>query len=177
MQLQVSENTILRTWGNEDAPTLFALVNKNRQMLQPWLPWVPAVTEVKDSQKFIQDSSSDPHSERGLELGIWYHNKLAGCLGLHEISKTHNRTSLGYWLGEEYQGKGIMTNSVKTLTHFCFEELTLNRIEIRAAVKNIASQKVAKRLGFRFEGTLREVELIDGQYLDQNVYSKIRKDV
>lgn len=176
MQLRVDENTILRTWEEADAPALFALVDANREMLLPWLPWVPNVKTVNDSLEFIKTSSSDPNIEKGFEMGIWHNSELAGCLGLHEVSKEHRKTSLGYWLGRKFQGRGIMTKSVNRLIDYCFDELKVNRVELRAATENLASQSVAKRLGFTQEGILREAEMVNGRFLDNCVFSLLKKD-
>jgi ribosomal-protein-serine acetyltransferase len=176
MQLEVNESITLKTWEENNAPLLFALVEANRECLFPWLPWVPGVKSVKDSVEFIQTSSSDPKSEKGLELGIWMQDQLVGCLGLHAVSKQSKFTSLGYWLGRDFQGKGIMTKSVAYLIEYCFKELDLNRIEIRAAVENAGSRGVAERLGFKQEGILRQVEYVANKYQNQVVYSLLREE-
>lgn len=59
-----------------------------------------------------------------------------------------NKTAyIGYWLGEEFQGNGIMTKVAKTLTDYAFNELNLNKVEIRAAVENEKSRAIPERLG------------------------------
>lgn len=176
MHIQVNEHILLKTWEEIEADQLFSLVDSNRDILSPWLPWVPYVQKVSDSLHFIKTSGSDPTQEKGLEMGIWYQSKLAGCIGLHEVSFQHKKTSVGYWLGKEFFGKGIMTLSVKSLATYCFTELGLNRFELRAATENLNSQAVAKRLGFIKEGVLREAELVEGRFLDDIVFSVLKKE-
>lgn len=171
MQLTIDEDTVLRTWVETDSETLFALVEANRAQLAAWLPWVPKTTSTADSLAFIKQSSSDPRSEQGVEFGIWYRGELAGCLGLHEILHQDFRTSIGYWLGKRYQGRGIMTKSVARLIDYCFIDLSLHRIEIRTCVDNTASSAVANRLGFSREGILRDAEYINGTFRDLAVYA------
>ena len=177
MQLSVDQHTILRTWSDEDAPTLFSLTTANRELLAQWLPWVPSIQQENDSLRFIQADNDDPIAGETLEFGIWHQDTLVGCLGLRDISRQHKHAKFGYWLGKDFHGKGLMTTSCRALLNYCFDELDLNRIEIRAAVENLASQNVAKRLGFSFEGVLREAELVQNRFLDLQVYSKLKSDV
>ena len=90
--IAANDKIILKSWKPEYAPQLFGLVDKNRSTLQVWLPWVPTVQKVEDSQSFIKDAIKD-QGVRGLELGIWYEEKLVGCIGLHEID-TRNQTQV-----------------------------------------------------------------------------------
>lgn len=83
---------------------------------------------------------------------------------------------IGYWLGEKYQGKGIMTKACKALIQYCFEELNLERIEIRVATENIKSQAIPERLGFQKEGCLRNAEVLYDQYIDLYVYGLLKKE-
>jgi len=81
---------------------------------------------------------------------------------------------LGYWIGKEHEGNGIITSSCRRLLQYGFEVLMLNRIEIRCGVENVRSQRVPERLGFTKEGTLRQVENIRGQFIDHYLYSLLR---
>jgi ribosomal-protein-serine acetyltransferase len=172
-EIDIGDHLALRTWNIESAPLLFSLVDRNREHLGRWLPWVPFVRSVEDSEKFIRDAVQKWENQEGLELGIWDGVDLVGCIGLHELNRLHNKTSIGYWLGAEYQGRGIMTNAVQAFVQYCFQEQKFHRVEIRAAVENIASRAVAERAGFLQEGVLRAAEFVQEKYLDIVVYSKI----
>jgi hypothetical protein len=89
----------------------------------------------------------------------------------HGVSWQHRSTSIGYWLAESAQGRGIMTRTVRTLVDHAFGEWRLHRVEIRAAVGNRRSRAIPERLGFTEEGVAREAELIGDRYLDQVIYS------
>lgn len=172
--IKASGSIELKSWKEEYASELFQLVDSNREYLAEFLNWVPNVKQESDQLKFITDSIESLDKETGMELGIWFEGKLVGCIGLHEIDRRNNKTSIGYYLGRDFQGKGIMTKSVKALIDFCFKELQMNRIEIRAAVQNTKSRAIPERLGFTKEGILREAELVQGKYLDNVVYGLLR---
>ena len=86
------------------------------------------------------------------------HGELVGIIGTHQIHWINRTVSIGYWLGEGYQGKGIMTKACKAVIQYLFEECGLHRIEIRAAVDNQKSRRIAERLSFSLEGILRQCE-------------------
>jgi len=174
--INVNKDIKLRSWKLKWAADLFRLVDKNRKYLRSWLPWVPGIKKVADSKKFIANSLKEQKKGIGLELSVWYKDKLVGCLGLHGLSKDNRRASIGYWLDSSYQGKGIMTGSVKALIDYSFRELNLNRIGIEIATKNTKSLAIAKRLNFVKEGVVREFELVNNRLLDNAVYSLLKRE-
>jgi len=176
INISVTRDIELKSWQIENAPELFALCNKNRDYLSPWLPWVPSVKTVADSGKFIADSLVEAEKKDGLELGIWQKNKLVGCLGLHSLSLTNRRAEIGYWLDSDHQGQGIMTQSVKALINYCFTKLNLNRLTIEAATENKPSNSIVQKLGFTQEGIIRQFEFVNGQFLDYKLYSLLRSE-
>ena len=166
INISASPDIQLRNWNVKYASELFALSEKNRDYLLPWLPWVPLVKKVADSEKFITSSIEDMEKNKGLELGIWYQNKLVGCLGLHALSQKNRRASIGYWLDKDHQGRSIMSNSVKALVDYCYGQLDLNRLSIEASVENKPSYSVAERLSFVKEGIARQYEVVNGETSD-----------
>lgn len=174
--IKIDKDIQLRSWRPELAAELFRLTNKNREYLQLWLPWVPGVKKVSDSKKFITTSLKEQKKGVGLELGIWYQDKLIGCIGLHGLSKDNRRASIGYWLDFDYQGKGIMIASAKALIDYSFKKLNLNRIGIEIATKNTKSLAIAERLNFTKEGVIREFEFVNNRFLNEFVYSLLKRE-
>lgn len=70
-------------------------------------------------------------------------------MGFNKINRNNGSAEIGYWLSEDYQGKGIMTECVRTLADFGFESLKLSKIEIRCRAENARSVNIPKRLGFK----------------------------
>ena len=75
------------------------------------------------------------------------------------------------------QGKGIVTKAVKRVMKIGFEDLSLNRLEIKAAVQNIRSRAIPERLGFRLEGILRQAEVVQDAFYDQALYSFLKDEL
>ena len=101
-----------------------------------------------------------------------------GCIGLRPGADVHRRTAeLGYWLGEPFWGRGIMTEAVSTFTAQAFIDFDLARLYAESFATNEASARVLQKAGFTCEGRLRSYVLKDGQLLDALVYAKLRDDV
>ncbi len=118
--------------------------------------WIQRQTE-EDSMAFIQGAMQQAMQNNGFQAGIWSHGELVGIIGTHQIHWINRTVSIGYWLGEGYQGKGIMTKACQAVIRYLFEECGLHRIEIRAAVDNQKSRRIPERLSFSLEGILDNV--------------------
>lgn len=95
--------------------------------------------------------------------------ELIGCMGLH-IAQDHNKAELGYWIGQPYWQQGYATEAAERLLQYGFDELYLNRIWAAAMAKNPASSAVMKKIGMKYEGTLKEHIRKWGEYEDLDYY-------
>ncbi len=176
LNIKINDDLELRQLSLGDAEELFRLTDENRSYLREWLSWVDKSQSVEDTEKFIQLGLEEWEKRIGVEFGIWHKGKPAGCIGLHELNQQNHKTVIGYWLAEKFQGKGIMTDSVKALINYLFDELKLNRIEIHCAVGNEKSCAIPERLGFTNEGVMREAEWLNDHYVDWNLYALLASD-
>ncbi len=103
-------------------------------------------------------------------------NKVAGCTRLAEISWKDERGQIGWtWIAKEFQGSGLNKAMKFLILKYGFEELNLNRIELKADERNLQSRKAMKNIGATEEGTLREhMKLHDG-YIRNTVFYSILK--
>ncbi|NJL20140.1 MAG: GNAT family N-acetyltransferase [Leptolyngbyaceae cyanobacterium SM1_3_5] len=160
----------LRLFELRHAEILFALVEQNRDRLRAWLSWVDDSQSSQDTEKFIINSLQEFTSERGFAAGIWFHNQLVGSIGLHDISWSDRKATIGYWLSETVEGKGIMTNACRAIINYAFQELKLHRMTIRVQPENHRSRAIPERLGFQKEGILRQDNWMYDRYIDLIVY-------
>lgn len=157
--------------SESDSKFTFPIIDAQRDYLREWLPWVDTTTSeqhLKSFYKFCQQKKLD---NNGFECLIKFQGIPIGQIGLHKIDSANKCTSIGYWLSEKYQGKGIITQSCKALIDYCFDELSINRIEIKCAIENKKSNKIPLSLSFRHEGILKGAELLNGQFIDANLYA------
>jgi ribosomal-protein-serine acetyltransferase len=174
----LDEDISLRLYQPDDAEELFELTIESKEYLKQWLGWLDYTNTAEDSASFIQSSLSayEKNGEHPQAAAIIYKGKIAGTIGFNEISRLHKIGIIGYWLGEKYQGKGIMSRAFSALVDYGFEKAGLNRIEVRAAAGNMKSRALPKRLGFTEEGIIREAEWLYDHYEDHVVYGLLKKE-
>lgn len=156
-----------------DSKELFNLIDTNREHLYKWLPWVNFTRTEEDSVEFISMAQSDYENLKSVQYALIYKNQIAGMFGINEINKRNKSVSLGYWLGEEYQGNGIVIDSAKFIIEHLFNKENIHRIEIRADKNNLKSRAVPEKLNFSLEGVLKDADYIDNHYEDVHLYSLI----
>ena len=176
LTIPVREGLKLRRRVVSDAESAFQVIDKNRKYLMQWLPWLDDSKTVGDIRKYIRNDISEFKKREGCDFGIWYEGQWIGGIGLSSFGTKDRKTSIGYWLSEDFQGRGIMTDSVHALVSYCFKHLNLNRIVIRCAVANTKSRMIPLRLGFKEEGVLRQSEWLYDHFVDLVVYSLLREE-
>lgn len=164
----------LRILRETDAPALFAATDQNRRHLREWLPWLDGIQTAEDTSKFISLTNKKLRDRTGLSLGIDFRGGLVGVIDLHEMDLINRSAKIGYWLAEMHQGQGIMTRSAEALIRYAFEEMALNRLEIRVAPENERSQGIPRRLGFLHEGRLAQAEWLYLRFVDHDLYGMTR---
>jgi ribosomal-protein-serine acetyltransferase len=150
-----------------DSKALFHLVDSNRQYLKQWLPWLDYNQKEQDTIDFINKNIQD----KNIVMGIFYQNELVGLCSNHPIDHANRKVAIGYWISEHVGGKGIMSKVVRYFCDYLFKTTDLNRIEIRVATGNVASQKIAEKCGFTFGEIIHNAENLYGKFVDHKVYS------
>ncbi|OGF56046.1 MAG: alanine acetyltransferase [Candidatus Fraserbacteria bacterium RBG_16_55_9] len=166
----------LRLLEDRHATELFLLTDQNRDHLRRWLPWVDVTASIEITRKFIRNALKLFAANRGFQAGIWYQGRLAGVIGYHRIDWFNRKTSIGYWLGASFQGKGLMTKACRALVDYAFHDLKLNRVEIRCAAQNKRSRAIPERLGFTQEGVSRQAEWLYDHYVDHVIYAMLASE-
>ncbi len=116
--------------------------------------------------------------EVGLRWIITYkdEDECIGDVGFYDYEKKHSRAEIGYILGKEHWGKGIMTEAIKAALDYGFNEIKLNRVQALIDPRNEASKRVAEKHGFKYEGTFRDYEYEHGGFIDLNMYSALKSE-
>jgi ribosomal-protein-serine acetyltransferase len=172
----INDELSLKLLELRHAEALFRLTDRNRNALREWLPWVDSNVSVEQTKSFIQSTLEAFARNEGIQLGLYVNGQIAGCIGLHQLDWANRKTSIGYWLGSEFQGGGRMTSACRAVVDYVFRELNLNRVEILAAERNVKSRAIPERLGFVQEGRIRQAERLNGRYVDHIVYGMLREE-
>jgi ribosomal-protein-serine acetyltransferase len=174
--MKVDTEIELQLFQPHHATELYWLVDSNRMYLREWLPWVDSMTSPASYHSIIPLWLSQFAENKGFNAGIRYKGHLTGSIGLHDIDWRNSQTSIGYYLAEGAQGKGIMTRSVVAVLNHIFYELGINRVEIRCGIANRKSRAIPERLQFTSEGIIRDGENLYGQFHDLIVYSMLANE-
>ena len=114
--------------------------------------------------------------------GIWWaicsagDTEFFGAGGFNNWQKQHKKAEIGFWLLPEYWGKGFMQEAMPVLLNYGFTEMELHRVEGFVESENINCIKAIKKLGFEFEGRMRECEIKDGKFIDLDIFVKLKRE-
>jgi [ribosomal protein S5]-alanine N-acetyltransferase len=170
MQLVLVRCTI-RPWRLDDAESLARHAN-NRKIWLAVRDLFPHPYTTQDAREFLQRTISE---QPAMKFCIEIEGAAVGGIGVHPGEDVHRHTAtMGYWLGEEFWGRGVMTEAVTAVTDFCFENFLLRRISAEVFANNPASARVLEKAGFTFEGRLKNNVLKDGKLLDSLLYARTK---
>src|SRR5687767_13849478 len=113
--MQISQNTSLEPISDQHAEPAFELINKNRAHLKTWLPWVDRMQTVADFRNFLQGAIKRMAEKQEVSYMIIHERKVAGRIGLYYLDHQNRIGSIGYWLGEAFQGKGLITQACQEI--------------------------------------------------------------
>ena len=170
--IPVDDEIELRIATESDAATLFQLVEKNREHLRAWLPWLDETTSIQDEIEFIHGQLIRHQKTDGSLFLIWYQGRtIVGTLSVNQVDHGNQTGWIGYWLDRGHTGKGIMTRAVGAIVDVLLVSCGFNRVVIEIGVGNSASMAIPLRLGFREEGKSVERQWMYDRWVDSLQYA------
>ena len=144
----------IRKWELSDAKELSTALS-NRKIQDNLRDGLPYPYTEQDGADYISAMLSADENET-FAFAITVDNKVVGSIGVFRQENIHRQTAeLGYYIAEEYWGKGIMTEAVKQICKYVFDKSDIVRIYAEPFAHNMASCRVLEKAGFQYEGTLR----------------------
>ncbi len=173
-----SERLIIRAPKIGDVLDVWNAIRNSHHALKEWMPFAQSIPEMAQTEENLREAIANfiTRSDLRMHLYLKETGEFIGSTGLHRIDWSVPKFEIGYWLDTKFEGNGYMTESVKRLTDFAFENLGARRVEIRCDEENIKSRTVAERAEFHLEGTLKQDSLsADGKSLRNTcIYAKIK---
>lgn len=166
----------IRKWEPADAkPLSAAICNKKVQdNLRDGLPY--PYTE-RDAAEFIAAMLSADENDI-FSFAITAEGKVVGSISASRQQNIYRQTAeLGYYIAEEYWGKGIATQAVGQICRYVFDKSDIIRIYAQPFAHNAASCRVLEKAGFKYEGTLRNNAVKNGRVLDMKIYSLLKTEI
>lgn len=173
MIMQVTDQITLNPLSIDDIFKIFNTLDKEREYMREWLPFVDNTNVEEDTQNYVNHVLKTEDKQ----YTIYYESKFVGLIGYKGTDFDNHKTEIGYWLSQYAQGNGIMSRSVRKLMEYAFDELGINRIQIKVATENSKSRKIPEKLGFTLEGFERDGELHNnGHFRDVAIYSFLKRE-
>ena len=170
---------VVRTYRDDDIPLLFEAVRESIAEVSPWLPWCHENYSIEESREFIKSRIAAAQGDEHYSFAVFSKDdpRLLGGVGLNFINRVHQFGNLGYWVRTSATGHNVASNGGRLVAQFGFEELGLHRIEILAAIPNVASQRVAEKIVAVREGVQRKRLLMRGESHDAVLFSLVPEDL
>ena len=132
----------------EHTAAIFAAVDRSRDHLRPWFPWVDLTVTVADVEARYSVAAAQHARGELYEFVIISHAGVIGKIDLHAVRRADGFALLGYWLAVDAEGRGIMRAAIAHVLSVAFNALGMRRLELRTAVDNHRSLALARRAGF-----------------------------
>lgn len=168
-------NCIIRKWKLTDAKDI-AVALSNKKIQDNLRDGLPYPYSEQDGIDFISSMLSANEDET-FAFAITLDDKAIGSIGVFRQQNIHRQTAeIGYYIAEEYWGKGIMTDAVKQICEYVFKNSDILRIYAEPFAYNTGSCRVLEKAGFQYEGTLRNNAVKNGKVIDMKMYSLLREE-
>jgi ribosomal-protein-alanine N-acetyltransferase len=161
----------IRAWQSGDEPSLVKNAN-NKKLFINMRDRFPHPYTMKDAQEWIAIASvQNPLVNFAIEVD----GQAVGGIGLVPGSDVFRQSAeIGYWLGESYWGKGIMSQAVRLITQHAFDKFDFIRLHAGVFDWNPASARVLEKAGYQFESRMKKSVVKEGQILDQLNYVALK---
>jgi [ribosomal protein S5]-alanine N-acetyltransferase len=125
-----------------------------------------------------KEAAQKPRTKYSFVIELKSEKKAIGVISLRDVDRFQGTTEIGYWLGRKYWRNGFMSEAVEALLSFCFDKLSLRRVNLNAVVENIPSNSLAKKFGFIYEGTSRKAvrSRADWRIHDHNHHGLLKEE-
>lgn len=169
----LSDRLRLRQFTDADLPNVYEGLS-DPEVIKYYGVSFKTLDETKEQMTWFAD----------LELsgtGIWWaitskhDGAFYGGAGLNDISKEHRKAEIGMWLLPKYWGNGILSETMPLVFNYAFEQIKLHRIEGFVENTNEKCKKAIRKVGLEYEGTMKDCEFKNGQFIDVDIYARLNK--
>lgn len=175
-EFAAGRKVLLRRLAEADAAALREALEASRAELKRRFRWASA---PQDAAVFIRAAAARNAAGRGLALAVAESRsgRLIGVAGLADrFLPGGGKARMSLWVRTERAGRGLATEACRLLADHGFRRLGLRRLHARIDPANRAGRKVLQKLGFRYEGCLREHKRLNGRWIDQECWGLLRTE-
>jgi RimJ/RimL family protein N-acetyltransferase len=170
----IFDGIILRPWSEDDAFQLAVIAN-NRKIsdnLRDGFPFPYSLQDAKNWLKIVISSNFPP-----VYFAITVDERLVGSIGLVSKNDIYRKNfEVGYFVEEDYWGRGIATKAIKALTSYAFKDFDILRVYAEPFSDNTGSRRALEKAGFIHEATFKRNVIKNGIIKDSSIYSVLKED-
>jgi ribosomal-protein-serine acetyltransferase len=173
-----TKRLMLRPFRRRDVAALHEAIEISLEDLSPWLPWVEDYDRGV-SQRFVRESVGAWADRRAYDFTVRTIAELDRHLGNVSIWSTSHQNAIGevgYWIRSDETGNGYATEATTRAVQIGFEEMGLHKVQLRIALGNTRSERIAGVVGFVHEGVLRDEVKVGNRWLDHSVWSMLESE-
>lgn len=164
---------LLRPWREGDEESLVRHAS-NRQIWNNVRDFFPYPYTPRDAHSWVRSNKS---YQQPNNLAVDLNGQAIGNIGFTVKDDIYRfNAEIGYWVSQDYWGRGIMTEAVPIMTNYIFENFQVNRIFACVLEGNIGSMKVLESAGYQHEAIHRKAAIKNNQYLDEHIFSMLRAE-
>jgi RimJ/RimL family protein N-acetyltransferase len=164
---------VLREWTDADVAAIASACSDDE--IARWLDQVPQPYGERDAREYLASTRRGWREATISSFAIADAStqEPLGSVSVHWLDHDQGIGEVGYWVKREARGRGVATRAVRLVSRWALEACGLQRLQLRADVRNLASQRVAEKAGFVREGVLRSARYSErhGRRVDFAVYS------
>ncbi|WP_433549940.1 GNAT family N-acetyltransferase [Micromonospora zamorensis] len=169
--LPLTEEVELRPLDPWLAEEFLANLDRAREHIQPWVSPTFVATDLPSARAVLQRYADRWASDSGGIWGLWWRGTLVGGVMLVSFDVTRGVCEVGCWVEPAAEGRGMVAPAVRRIVDWAVRERGIQRVEWRTNADNTRSKALARRLGLRLDGTLRQVSPGPRGRIDLEVWS------
>jgi len=162
---------VIRHWKADDEIDLQQHANNYNvsKYLRDRFPYPYTMNDALDWVNYMKGRKDD------FNFAITINDKVIGGIGLELREDIYRKTPLlGYWLGEQFWGTGIMTEAVRLVADYAFNNLDIMSIQATVFSNNLKSMRVLEKVGFIKQGILKQCIIKNNEVFDEHIYAVFR---
>jgi RimJ/RimL family protein N-acetyltransferase len=166
-----SDGLTLRPWESSDVPVLLQAYSD--PAIQQW--HARSMTS-DEAEQWVVSRVERWAAETGVDWAVVRDDAVLGRVGLRRMSLAEGDGEVAYWVLPAARGEGVAPRAVRAMTDWLFSYTGLHRLELAHSALNAASCRVARKSGYRYEGTKRQQALHPDGWHDMHLHSRLRDD-
>lgn len=170
---------VISKYNTDDELERYLTLQDSIEELREWFQFFDTDELNQTNKKWLEVNQFnwDKGTEHCFKITQNGKTRQLGEIRINHINYSHKFANITFWIRSGEEGKGIITRVVRKVIDICFSDLQLNRVELYMSINNLASKRIAEKVGAKLEGVMRNRIVRKGKIEDAYLYSVIKDDI